>query len=139
MIRTSVAKAVEQIPTTEALRARLRRDPVFRWIVGYRRKADIPSAATIPRMLAHSVRISAGKPCRRSKWRPPISTKSCRPSTRPTTPRMVRRPRSGMRKVRPEDRAQGLEISVVQLPVTSFGGSRESLSDGCPVDDGHDA
>ncbi len=50
MIRAYVAKAVEQIPTTEALRARLRRDPVFRWIVGYRGKSDIPSAATFSRM-----------------------------------------------------------------------------------------
>jgi transposase len=50
MIRAYVAKAVEQIPTTEALRARLRRDPVFRWIVGYRGKSDVPSAATFSRM-----------------------------------------------------------------------------------------
>jgi IS5 family transposase len=50
MIRAYVAKAVEQIPTTEALRARLRRDPVFRWIVGYRGKSDVPSAATCSRM-----------------------------------------------------------------------------------------
>lgn len=50
MIRAYVAKSVEQIPTTEALRARLRRDPVFRWIVGYRGKSDIPSAATFSRL-----------------------------------------------------------------------------------------
>ncbi|NMP25139.1 transposase [Sulfobacillus harzensis] len=50
MLRAYVAKAVEQIPTTEALRARLRRDPVFRWIVGYRGKSDIPSAATFSRI-----------------------------------------------------------------------------------------
>lgn len=50
MLRAYVAKAVEQIPTTEALRARLRRDPVFRWIVGYRGKSDVPSAAACSRM-----------------------------------------------------------------------------------------
>lgn len=72
-----------------------------------------PPRPRFPACWPNSVRVSAGKPFRRSKWRPPISTKSCRPSTRPTTPRMVRRPRSGMRKVRPEDRAQELEISVV--------------------------
>lgn len=50
MIRAYVAKAVEQIPTTEALRARLHRDPVFRWVVGYRGKSDVPSAATFSRL-----------------------------------------------------------------------------------------
>ena len=50
LIRAYVTKAVEEIPTTEALRARLRRDPIFRWIVGYRGKSDIPSTATFSRI-----------------------------------------------------------------------------------------
>ena len=50
LIRDYVPKVIEQIPTTEALRARLRQDPVFRWIVGYRGKSDVPSAATFSRI-----------------------------------------------------------------------------------------
>ena len=50
MIRAYVAKAIERIPTTETLRSRLRRGPVFHWIVGYRGKSDVPSAATFSRL-----------------------------------------------------------------------------------------
>ncbi|PSR25582.1 MAG: hypothetical protein C7B47_11885 [Sulfobacillus thermosulfidooxidans] len=39
----------EHIPTTKALRERLRRDPVLRW-VGYRGPSDIPSAVTFSRL-----------------------------------------------------------------------------------------
>ncbi|PSR25833.1 MAG: DDE transposase [Sulfobacillus thermosulfidooxidans] len=59
MIRAYIAKAVEQIPTTEALRARLRRDPVFRWIVGYRGKSDVPSAATFSRLFSQLSRCTS--------------------------------------------------------------------------------
>jgi len=56
--RSFVAKAVLNLPTTEALLDRLCSDPVLRRLCGWESRSDIPSKSTFSRTLAYFAEIS---------------------------------------------------------------------------------